>query len=111
MKLLKLLFVLVLFVGLSIAGYAYGTKDSVTFTVKSAVPCEGGTERNQHSYLIFTQEGEVLGNSDSLLHQKSDSSEIHSKLVPGKRYTASVYGFRFPLLCNFRNVLDLKEAQ
>ena len=60
------------------------------------------------SYLVFTDLG-VYENTDSLLHWKWDSSDIHGKLIEGEKYRLTTYGYRIKLFSMYRNVTNLEK--
>lgn len=87
---------------------AYGTKDTVTFTIEDKERvCEGGDSGCR--YLVFTDE-EVFENRDSFLHFKFNSSDIHGQLNEGEEYTATVIGWRIQFLSMYRNIIEVSDG-
>lgn len=98
------------------AGYAeYGTQTTVTFTVTGLddqITSSSGTIK--HQYLVSTvrdagQKTEVFKDTDSLLHGKTDSSDVWARFQAagnGAIWTCPVYGFRIFWTSSYRNILD-----
>lgn len=83
----------------------YQTGEFVTITVseKEVVHSE-----NSSTYLIYTEEGEVLENSDLLFYGKFNSSDFQAKLKEGETYVVKVYGWRIPFLSRYRNIAEIQ---
>jgi hypothetical protein len=56
-------------------------------------------------YLIFSEEGEVFENTDSVLYLKFDSSDVQGHLKRGQKYEVKVAGWRIPFLSSHRNII------
>jgi hypothetical protein len=91
-----------------IGNYEYGTEHSVIFTVKSLDDQASG---NSHKYLVFTYQagtrtpGTVYEDSDSILHGKTNSSNLYEALSPGQTYRCTVYGFRNTWFSSYQDLL------
>lgn len=86
---------------------AYGTKAEATFTVKEKERiCESSTQGSNCRYLVYTDNG-VYENTDSLWYWKWDSSDVYGSLDEGKTYKATVYGFRFPFMSWYKNIVEV----
>lgn len=106
---LKIIGIGLLAVGLMLgAGYTYraATEEIVTTTIS-------GKERECISqdcrYVVYTTD-EVFENRDSWWYLKFNSSDYHNKLVPGKEYRLTVYGFRVGFLSWYRNIVDYEQV-
>ena len=86
---------------------AYTTKADVEFTVseKERV-CTGGNS-GSCKYLIFTDQG-VFENTDTIWYFKFNSSDVYGSLHEGGTYKAEVYGFRFPFLSWYKNIIAVQ---
>ena len=92
----------------------YGTQKNVTFTVTGLddqVSSSSGSI--SHKYLVFAAESggqtEVFEDTDSLLHGKTDSSNVWARFMQagkGSVWTCPVYGFRIFLFSSYRDILD-----
>jgi len=104
------------FVALAITAAAFGTiisyatVDTVSAEVtdKERVTTGSGDSRSE-KYLVFTNV-ETLENTDSLLHFKFNSSDLHGSIELGCTYEFTVTGFRIPLMSTYRNILDTKKG-
>ena len=105
---IKVLFVILILVAIFIYPIAYRSSgDYATFTVKDK---ERITEDRDSYYLIFTEDGEVFENDDSLLFWKWNSSDVYGELEVGKTYKAKVAGWRVHIFSMYRNVLTISEV-
>lgn len=92
----------------AVAAYAgwhfeYGTQRTVTFTVKSLDDQSGSSS---HTYLVFTDQGQVYKNTDSWMHGKTDSSNVQNWLTLGHTYRCPVYGWRSFITSGYPDILD-----
>lgn len=108
-------FMLVAVLGSCSAGYQYGTRDNVTFTVtdKDRI-VTGSGEDTSSKYLVWTENStgkdEVFENIDAWLSGKFASSDVQGQLKVGKEYNAVVYGWRIPLISQYRNIVSVKPV-
>lgn len=58
-------------------------------------------------YLIFTDKG-VFENSDSLLNNKWNSSDLYNDIKVGKTYTCDLVGFRNGFFSTYENIIRCK---
>lgn len=86
--------------------YNYGSEHNVTFKIAQVVNISTGS--SGHEYDVYTGQGRVLMNSDTLLHGKSDSANVQAWLTAhqGQVVTCPVYGYRVFVLSSKMNVLD-----
>ena len=82
----------------------YRTNEVITITVLEK---EVIHHKNSSTYLIYTEKGEVLENSDLLFYGKFNSSDFQSKLKEGETYKVKVLGWRIPLLSRYRNIVEI----
>ncbi len=90
-------------VGVGTMGYKYETSEAttqrVTVTDKDRhVSSEGGGK-----YMVFTDK-EVFENTDSMLRDKMDSSDVQAQLHVGCTYDITAYGFRNNWFSIYRNI-------
>lgn len=101
---------LLIFGGSAAVQYATINK-GVQFTVNSL---ERVVTQDSSKYMVFTEldDGnvEVFENRDSLPMFKWNSSDIQAKLKPGKKYTATVTGWRIQFLSMYRNIVSVEEV-
>lgn len=90
------------------AWYAYGTKDTVTDTVKKSERVCSGGESGSCEYLVFGQK-EVYTNHDSWWYWKFNSSDFYRDIENESTYTFTVYGWRVPFLSWYRNIIEVKK--
>ena len=108
-----------LFVGvcaLFSAFYAYGTKRKIVFTVKEKGTLTHGYTHDGHgttytNFMIYTTDGRALKNVNSLWFWKWRSTELQAKLQKGKRYTATVYGWRIGAFNVYPNIVGVKPIR
>lgn len=84
---------------------AHTTQEEVTLTVTEKIVKR--SNNNQDKYIIFTSEGEVLQNTDTIYLFKFNSSDVYGKIEVGKTYKFKVYGFRIQFLSMYRNIIDV----
>lgn len=101
--------------GVAFWHFEYGTQQSVTFTVTGLddqVSSSSGSV--SHKYLISTvrdagQKTEVFEDTDSLMHGKTDSSDVWARFQAagkGAIWTCPVFGYRMFWSSSYRDVLD-----
>ena len=83
--------------------YQTGEETTITVSEKEVVHSE-----HSSTYLIYTEEGEVLENSDLFLYGKYNSSDFQAKLKEGETYKVKLYGWRVPFLSWYRNIVEIK---
>ena len=80
------------------------TVEERTFTVKDK---ERIVKSESSYYLVWTEEGEVYKNDDSIAFLKFNSSDIYGQLEIGKTYTAKVAGWRIRILSMYENIIKI----
>jgi hypothetical protein len=88
-----------------IVGPHFSTQELTITVKKQEVVMSDGDSK----YLIFTEQGEVFANNDTLLRWKFDSSDMQSQLDKGKTFKVKVYGWRIPFLSKYRNISVVRE--
>jgi hypothetical protein len=83
----------------------YQTGEYITITVSEK---EVVHSKDNSTYLIYTEGGEVLENSDLLFCGKFNSSDFQAKLKEGETYVVKVYGWRIPFLSRYRNIAEIQ---
>ena len=85
--------------------YTYGTVTTLKIDV---VKTERVSKDGDSRYLVFTKD-ETFENTDSFLHMKFNSSDLHGALEVGNSYTVKVYGWRIPLFSSYRNIVSIEN--
>lgn len=66
---------------------------------------------NTHKYLIYTVDGagvyHVFENTDSILHQKFDSSDFYARIEVGNTYTFKAVGHRLRHFSMYKNIIEI----
>ena len=66
---------------------------------------------NTHKYLIYTVDENgayhVFENTDSIPHQKFDSSDFYARIETGKTYTFKVVGHRLKHFSMYKNIIEI----
>jgi hypothetical protein len=93
-----------------IVSYPISYKTSATTAVitindKERITQSAG-EGVSSKYIVYTEEGEVFENTDSMLFGKFNSSDVYGKLRKGKRYRVSVAGWRVHWMSSYRNIIS-----
>ncbi len=111
-------FMLVFFAvaGLFSGLYAYGTKRQIVFTVKEKGTLTHGYTRNGQgstytNFMIYTTDGRALKNVNSFWYWKWRSTELQARLQKGKRYVATVYGWRIGAFNVYPNIVSVKPVK
>jgi hypothetical protein len=100
--------VLALIVGGIAFGFYHATnKHDVTFTVNKT---ERITTNSESKYMVYTDNG-VYENTDSVLNNKFNSSDLYNEIKEGKKYTCTAVGFRNGFTSNYENLITCKEIE
>lgn len=83
--------------------FEYGSERTVTFTISRLDDQSTGSG---HQYLVFTTAGKVYKNTDSVLHGKTDSSDVQARFQAGQTWRCPVYGYRVFVLSSYPDILD-----
>lgn len=67
--------------------------------------------RDESMYLVWSKEGEVFKNTDSLVFLKFNSSDVQWGLDPGVCVHAIVAGWRINVISEYRNIISVKECE
>lgn len=63
-------------------------------------------------YVVFADlqngQNKVFKNEDTLIEGKWNSSDIQGKLKVGEKYKIFVYGYRFPFLSMYENIIEVE---
>lgn len=84
---------------------AYATQDEAVVTV---VRVEKEIKSDGKGKYIVTGEEEVFENTDTVWYWKWNSSDVQGKLREGGQYKVRVYGWRWPLLSWYRNIISVE---
>ena len=86
---------------------SYSSVEHSQITVKDKERvCEGG-KVSECRYLVFTDQG-VYENTDSFLHFKFGSSDVHNDLEVGKTYNVKTNWYRVPFFSMYQNILEIR---
>lgn len=94
------LLVALLFYPLAFANY---NERTITCQVESKD--RGG---DNGSYRVYTKDCGTLANSDQWFRGKTESADIWNDIKEGQTHTFQVVGWRFSLLSDFPNILEVK---
>jgi hypothetical protein len=88
-----------------------GTRDVVVATVtgrERIVKVVDG--QSQSKYIVFT-DNEVFENTDNAFIWKFNSSDIQGKMIEGKTFKFTVYGWRWRMDSWYRNIISVEEVE
>jgi hypothetical protein len=110
-KVIIFIVIIVVIVGL-FGAYQFGTQDTAIRKVKDKeeVVQTTGEGKVTSKYLIYTERGEPLENTDTFFHGKFNSSTFYSRIDKGSCYKFDVYGFRIPINSTYRNIIGMEEV-
>lgn len=116
--LIGLLFVsaLLIFCCLISGCYARGTRRKIVFTVKEKGTLTHGYVNEGRgstwtNFMIYTRDGRALKNVNTIWYWKWRSTELQAKLQKGKKYSATIYGWRIGAFNVYPNIVDVKEIK
>ena len=102
---ITIIFILGICVVEPICYYQTGEVTTITVSEKEVVH-----SKDNSTYLIYTEGGEVLENSDLLFYGKFNSSDFQAKLKEGETYEVKVFGWRIPFLSRYRNIVEIQSS-
>lgn len=70
-----------------------------------------GQDQGFAKYMIYTRDGQVLKNVNSVFFMKFKSDELFMKLKAGKTYEIKTCGVRVPFLGWYKNIISAKEIK
>lgn len=100
--------IVVIIVGSVVLQHTSRHFDTITVSEKT-VKRSGYGENTVEKYLIFSTDGRVYENTDSLIEGKFNSSNVYGMLVPGNTYKIESYGYRLPYYSMYPNIVNVKE--
>lgn len=62
-------------------------------------------------YLVSSEDGQVFQITDSIIKLRFDSSNLYAQLDEGKTYNINTQGWRFALLSDYKNIIDVEWEQ
>ena len=112
---LGLLIITIIFAPIS-ALYAYLTKKAITFVVKEKGTLTHGSVNNGNGntytdFMVYTRDNRAFKNVNSLWYWKWRSTELQSKIQKGKKYRATIYGWRIGAFNVYPNIVNVKEIK
>ena len=108
-----LIFIPIIFISML---YAFGTRKDVSFTVKDKGTLTRGYVSDGNGstwteFMIYTKDGRSFKNVNSLWYWKWRSTELQNKLQKGKKYRATIYGWRIGAFNIYPNIVSAKEIK
>ncbi len=102
--------------GLFSALYALGTRRRVVFTVKEKGTLTHGYTNDGHgttytNFMIYTTDNRCFKNTNTLWYWKWRSTELQANMRVGKRYVATVYGWRIGAFNVYPNIVSIKPLR
>jgi hypothetical protein len=96
--------------------YVYLTKRKVIFTVKDKGILTSGAVVNGNgvtktNFMVYTTENKSYKNVNTIWYWKWRSTELQSQIDKGKKYTATVYGWRIGMFDVYPNIIDVHEMK
>ena len=96
--------------------YAYLTKKRIDFIVKEKGTLTRGSVNNGHGntwtdFMVYTKDGRAFKNVNSFWYWKWRSTELQIKIQKGKKYRATVYGWRIGAFNVYPNIVNVKEIK
>ncbi len=96
--------------------YVYLTKRKVVFTVKdkgtlthgSVVNGNGSTYTN---FMVYTTDNKSYKNVNTIWYWKWRSTELQAYLDKGKKYQATIYGWRIGMFDIYPNIISADEIK
>ena len=102
-------FILVLIVGLVLAGGTFGyLKNYDTEVVTVTVTDRERVTTSESSYYLVYTDSETFTVSDTIWHLRYDSSDFYGSLKRGQKIQVQVCGWRVPFLSMYRNMLFIR---
>ena len=98
------------------AVYAFFTRRKVVFTVKEKGTLTHGYTRDGHgttytNFMIYTTDNRCFKNTNTFWYWKWRSTELQANLRIGKRYVATVYGWRIGAFNVYPNIVSVKPLR
>lgn len=89
----------------------HATKDTTTFTVDRRERVNNGEDNSKYLVWITRDDGttETLECTDTLAFGKFNSSDLYGRLKEGRRFKATVAGYRFGCTSSYRNIISIDE--
>lgn len=70
-----------------------------------------GQDKGSAKYMIYTRDGQVLTNANTIFFMKFKSDELFMKLKEGDTYEVKICGLRVPFLGWYKNIISAKEVK
>ncbi len=83
------------------------TKRKTTFIVKEKVTLTRGYVGD----MVYTTDGRVFKNANVFWFWKWRSTELQAQMKPGKKYVATIYGWRIGGIGIYPNIVNIKEIK
>lgn len=96
--------------------YVYLTKRKVVFTVKDKGTLTNGTVINGNGstytdFMVYTTDNKSYKNVNTIWYWKWRSTELQASLDKGKKYQATIYGWRIGMFDVYPNIIRVKEIK
>lgn len=66
---------------------------------------------NDAKYLVSSEDGQVFEISDSIVRWRFDSSNLYADIDVGNSYDIKIQGWRFSLLSDYKNILEVEVVR
>ena len=110
-----IIIIVLLLTGITTTVVKYNNQNEYDVTVIKTEVKRSKNSDSDDKYLIYckTDDGEtkVFENTDALLIGKFNSSDIYAKIEKDKKYKIKVYGYRFPFLSWYENIISVEEIE
>lgn len=88
--------------------FLYATTGTERITIKEI---RFGQDQAVTKYMIYTRDGQVLKNANTIFFMKFKSDELFMKLKAGKTYEVKTCGLRVPFLGWYKNIITAREIK
>lgn len=88
--------------------FLYATTGTERITIKDI---RFGQDQAITKYMIYTRDGQVLRNANTIFFMKFKSDELFMKLKVGKTYEVKTCGLRVPFLGWYKNIITAREIK
>lgn len=66
---------------------------------------------NDAKYLVISEDGQVFEVSDSIIRWRFDSSNLYADIDIGNTYDIKTQGWRFAILSDYKNILEIEVVR
>ena len=96
--------------------YAHMTKRKTTFVIKEKGTLTHGYVGDGNgstwtNFMVYTKDGRAFKNANVFWFWKWRSTELQAQMKPGKKYVATIYGWRIGGIGIYPNIVNIKEVK